>query len=1189
MLQIQHIHKEYRTEKLVQKALDDVSLNLRDNEFVAILGPSGSGKTTLLNIIGGLDRYDSGDLIINSISTKKYKDRDWDSYRNHTIGFVFQSYNLIPHQTVLANVELALTISGIGKSERRQRAVKALEEVGLGEQIHKKPNQMSGGQMQRVAIARALVNDPDILLADEPTGALDSDTSVQVMDLLREVARDRLVVMVTHNPELAQQYATRIVNLKDGRIQSDTDSFLMDEKEQEQPEHKNMGKSSMSFLTALSLSFNNLRTKKARTLLTSFAGSIGIIGISLILALSTGVNDYIQNVEEETLSEYPLQIQSTGVDLTSMLSADTGGGAEEKESGEINVIQMVTDMFSTMDSNDLGALKKYLDSGDSGMEAYTNAVEYSYDIVPQIYRQEEDGIRQVNPDKSFEALGFGSSTSSSSMMSSMMSTDVFYEMPENEDLYVDQYDIRAGRWPESYNECVLILTSGGSISDFMLYTLGLRDSLELDDMIRAFINEETVEVPEDMGTYDYKDMLGITFRLVNSSDYYQYDQQYQIWRDKTEDQEYMKKLVEDGEALTIVGVVQPSEDANGALLTAGIGYPASLTRHVAEQAKDSRIVQEQQQDHTINVFTKEPFGEDSSQEDFDMDSLVSVDENAIQNAFQFDENALTEGISGSFDFSGMEGIDPGTLDLSGMLDLGSISMDLPQMPQMNLEELMGSLNIQVTVQDLESMIGGLLEGYQAFAQDNPQADYSRLGESFLDYLYTEEAGTILCDSVKDIMAENGTITVSTEQIQAMFREILIGYEGYAAQMGYTDPDRFEEYLLEYLQTEEALAILESWGEQIFETNEEVWVTQEQLETLAGNLAAGYQIYAEENGLPDPARIDEYFMEYLNTEDARTRLTEGLSGMIDTGSLREQITWSVESYMQEMMVSYSEALSQTLQTQITAAMEQMMGQISSAMEAAMAQALAQIGQNLQNAMHIDAEAFANAFTVNMDGEELAELFMSMGSTQDATYEGNLKSLGYVDFAVPSGIDIYPKDFESKESVVEILDAYNSRMEAAGKEEQVITYTDVVGTLMSSVTDIIDIISYVLIAFVAISLIVSSIMIGVITYISVLERKKEIGILRAIGASKGNISQVFNAETFIIGLCAGLLGILITLLLLIPGNALIHHLAGTENINAVLRPQYGLVLIALSVILTLIGGLIPSKKAAKSDPVTALRTE
>lgn len=1190
MLQIQHIYKEYRTGKLVQKALDDVSLNLRDNEFVAILGPSGSGKTTLLNIIGGLDRYDSGDLIINGISTKKYKDRDWDSYRNHTIGFVFQSYNLIPHQTVLANVELALTISGIGKSERRQRAVKALEEVGLGDQLHKKPNQMSGGQMQRVAIARALVNDPDILLADEPTGALDSDTSVQVMDLLREVARDRLVVMVTHNPELAQQYATRIVNLRDGKIRSDTDPFVMDEKEMEKPQHKNMGKSSMSFLTALSLSFNNLRTKKARTLLTSFAGSIGIIGISLILALSTGVNDYIENVEEETLSEYPLQIQSTGVDMTSMLSAETGGGqGEGGEPGEINVIQMVTDMFSTMDSNDLGALKEYLESGESGIEEYTNAVEYSYNIVPQIYRQDEDKIRQVNPDKSFEALGLGSSSSSSSMMSSMMSTDVFYEMPESEELYMDQYDVKAGRWPESYNECVLVLTSGGSISDFMLYTLGLRDFLELDDMIRAFINEENVEVPENMGTYDYDDILGTTFKLVNSSDYYQYDEQYQIWRDKTEDTEYMKNLVAQGEDITIVGVVQPSEDANGALLTTGIGYPASLTEHVEKEAQDSEIVQKQLENQTVNVFTNEPFGEESSQEDFDMDSLISVDEDAVQNAFQFDENALTEGVSGSMDFSALEGIDPGTLDLSGMLDMGSIAVDLPQMPEMSLGDLMGSLNIQVTAEDMEIMISGLLEGYQGYAQENPQADYSRLGEYFLNYLYTDEAKTLLCDSVKNIMEENGTITVSTEQMQAMFREILAGYEVYAAQNEYTDPEMFGEYLLEYLQTDQALEILGSWGEEIFQTNGEVWVTEEQLEALAGDMAAGYQTYAAENGLPDPAQIDDYFMEYLNTEDAQQKLTEGLSGMIDTGSLREQITQSVEGYMQEIMASYSQALGETLQTQISAAMEQMMNQISSAMETAMTQAIAQIGANLQNALHIDTEAFSNAFTVNMNGDELAELFMSMSATEDATYESNLQNLGYVDFDVPSGIDIYPKDFESKEFVVDILDDYNSRMEAEGRDEQVITYTDMVGTLMSSVTDIIDIISYVLIAFVAISLIVSSIMIGVITYISVLERKKEIGILRAIGASKGNISQVFNAETFIIGLCAGLLGIVITLLLLIPGNALIHHLADTNDINAVLRPEYALILIALSVILTLIGGLIPSKKAAKSDPVTALRTE
>ena len=486
MLQIKHIRKEYRTGSLVQKALDDVSLNLRDNEFVAILGPSGSGKTTLLNIIGGLDRYDSGDLVINGISTRKYKDRDWDSYRNHTIGFVFQSYNLIPHQSILSNVELALTISGIDKGERIRRAREALEKVGLGEQVHKKPNQLSGGQMQRVAIARALVNDPDILLADEPTGALDSDTSVQVMDLLKEVAKDRLVVMVTHNPELAEAYATRIVRLKDGTIRSDSDPFTVDETTLEPAEHKNMGKASMSFLTALSLSFNNLKTKKARTLLTSFAGSIGIIGIALILALSTGVNAYINSIEEETLSEYPLQIQSAGFDMTSMLSSSAASAQKEsegeKESGEVNVIQMVTDMFSSMDSNDLKSLKTYLDSKESGIEKYTNSVEYSYNVTPQIYRQEEDGVRQVHPDTSFEPMGISSANSTNSMMSTMMSTDMFYEMPENTKLYKPQYEVKAGRWPEKYNECVVVLTSGGSISDFLLYTLGLRDAEELDQM-----------------------------------------------------------------------------------------------------------------------------------------------------------------------------------------------------------------------------------------------------------------------------------------------------------------------------------------------------------------------------------------------------------------------------------------------------------------------------------------------------------------------------------------------------------------------------------------------------------------------------------------------------------------------------------------------------------------------------------
>ena len=1188
MLQIRQLRKEYRTGNLVQKALDGVSLNLRDNEFVAILGPSGSGKTTLLNIIGGLDRYDSGDVIINGISTKKYKDRDWDSYRNHTIGFVFQSYNLIPHQTVLANVELALTISGIGKAERRERAVKALEEVGLGNQLHKKPNQMSGGQMQRVAIARALVNDPDILLADEPTGALDSDTSVQVMDLLREVAKDRLVVMVTHNPELAEQYATRIVKLRDGKIRSDSDPFLIEEGTQEEPQHKNMGKSSMSFLTALSLSFNNLKTKKARTLLTSFAGSIGIIGIALILSLSTGVNAYIQTVEEETLSEYPLQIQSTGFDFSSMMS-DGGGQQEKAGNGEINVIKMVSNMFSTMDSNDLESLKAYLDSGDSGIEQYTNAIEYSYNVTPQIYRQDGDGIRQVNPDTSFKALGLGSSSGSNSLMSSMMSTDVFYEMPEDSGLYQSQYDVKAGHWPENYNECVLVLTSGGGISDFMLYTLGLRDSMELDEMIQQFIDEENVETPDNMGSYTYEDIIGITFKLVNSSDYYEYDSQYQVWRDKTDDEEYMKNLVKNGEDITIVGVVQPSEDANGLLLNTGIGYPVSLTKHVADAAENSEIVQRQLADKSTNVFTNEPFGEQGNDSEFDTDSLFTVDAEKLQNAFSFDSSGLTDGLDGAFDLSSLGASAGGSLDLSGMINLSGIQLDLPQAPSLSMGDIMDSIEITASQDDISRMVSGLLAGYQEYAAQNPQADYSRLGEYFLRYLQTPEAQQILSDNIRDIIQSGADLTVSTEELQQLVQDVMAGYQEYAAANGYTDPDRFDEYLIEYLQTPEAQAVLSQWASNAFGDVGDVTITQEQLEKLASELAAGYQSYAASNGLPDPSRMGEYFLDYLGTDDAKQKLAAGIAGMVDTGSLESQISGSIQSYMGQVMSSLSGEMAQSLETQITSAVTQVMGQISTGMESAMEQAAARLGENMQNAMSIDPEAFAGAFTMNMSGEELAELMMSMNSTENATYENNLKTLGYVDFDVPSGIDIYPIDFESKEQVVRILDDYNSRMEAEGKDEQVITYTDMVGTLMSSVTDIIDIISYVLIAFVAISLVVSSIMIGVITYISVLERKKEIGILRAIGASKGNISQVFNAETFIIGLCAGVIGIGLSLLLLIPGNALIHYLAGTDDVSAVLPVVPAIVLILLSVVLTLIGGIIPSRKAAKSDPVAALRTE
>lgn len=1190
MLQIKNIRKEYKTGDLVQKALDGVSLNLRDNEFVAILGPSGSGKTTLLNIIGGLDRYDSGDLIINGISTKKYKERDWDSYRNHTIGFVFQSYNLIPHQTLLVNVELALTISGISKAERKKRAQEALARVGLGEQVHKKPSQLSGGQMQRVAIARALVNNPDIVLADEPTGALDSETSIQVMELLQEVARDRLVVMVTHNPELAQQYATRIVNLRDGKIRSDTDPFEVDEKTLKEPEHKNMGKSSMSFLTALSLSFNNLRTKKARTLLTSFAGSIGIIGIASILALSTGVNTYIHSVEEETLSEYPLQIQSTGFNFASSMMMSAGGSGEaQEESGDVNVIQMVTDMFSTMGSNDLEALKEYLDHGDSGIDQYVSAIEYSYDSVPQIYREDGDSIRQVNPDQSFSALGLGSGSSANSMMSSMMSTDVFYEMPENESLYKDQYEVMAGRWPENYNECVVVLTSSGGISDFMLYTLGLRDAMELDEMIQQFIDEEEVDTPDHIGSYTYEDILGTTFKVVNRADYYQYDSQYQVWTDKTDNDEYMKELVQNGEDLKVVGVVQPAEDANAVSLTTGIGYTKDLSRHVAEEAENSEIVQQQLQNPDVDVFTNEAFGEESGQRDLDMNSLFSVDEDAIQEAFGFDESALTEGMSDAFDFSGAMSADGSTLDLSGLMNMEDISLTLPEMPELNMQDIMSGIRLEVSAEELAQIASDLFQGYQGYAAQNPAADYSGLGEDFLGYLQTDEAKQILSRNITEIIQSSGTVTVSNEQLQQLVREVMAGYQQYAASNGYTDINRFDEYLIEYLQTAQAQEILSRWASENIKIEGNVSITAEQLEKLSAEMVAGYQQYAAANGLPDPTKMDDYFMEYMATPEAQQKLSQGIAGMVDTGGVEEKLSTALQSYMQTIMGSYSQTMAQAIETQVSSAMEQMMGQISQSMESSMQEAMSQLSGNMADAFTINTEALQNAFQMNMTEEELGELLMSLAYREDASYDGNLQELGYVDFGQPNEISIYPSDFESKEQVLRILDSYNERMEEEGKEDQVITYTDIVGTMTSSVTDIIDIISYVLIAFVAISLVVSSIMIGVITYISVLERKKEIGILRAIGASKRNVSQVFNAETFIIGLCSGLLGIGLTLLLMIPGNALIHQLAGTTDINAILPVESAVILILFSVVLTILGGLIPSSKAAKNDPVMALRVE
>ena len=1254
MLQIKDIHKEYRTGNLVQRALDGVSLSLRDNEFVAILGPSGSGKTTLLNIIGGLDRYDSGDLIINGISTKKYKDRDWDSYRNHTIGFVFQSYNLIPHQTVLANVELALTISGVSKSERRRRAKEALEKVGLGAQIHKKPSQMSGGQMQRVAIARALVNDPEILLADEPTGALDSDTSVQVMDLLQEVAKERLVVMVTHNPELAQLYATRIVTVKDGRILSDTDPFVIDSESMAPPVHKNMGKSSMSFFTALSLSFQNLKTKKARTLLTSFAGSIGIIGIALILSISNGVDKYITNMEEETLSEYPLQIQSTGVDLTSMMMGAATAQSGKKD-GEVGVAQMVTNMFSKMNSNDLESLKVYLDSNESSISKYANSVEYTYSVSPQIFLENGKNIRQVNPDKSFSAMGLGSG-SSNSIMSSTMSTDVFHEMPEDADLYKDQYDVKAGRWPENYKECVLVLTSQGDISDFLQYTLGLRDGKELDDMVQKFMAEEAVETPENEGPYTYDEILGKKFKLVNSTDYYEYDEEYKVWKDKSDNSSYMKKLVKNGEDLTIVGIVQPVEGATASMLTAGICYTPELTKHVIEKAASSEIVKQQLADEKINVFTGEEFGkEDNENSKFDMESLFSINADALQEAFQVDLSGFNmdlsslSGLSSGLnvempdmpDMSALAGninldessmpdlsklikLDDLDLDLSHMIDPEEILKNLPADQVPDMSQALKSVKFDFTEEKVTALLKEVLTGYQDSIKDKPEADMDKMQAALKQYLTSKEMNERLCKDLQELVKNNVNVDMSSEKLIAVAVGLMNQYQEYAKANGITQTDVAS--ILAFLSQGEIQQQIKEEAENLVKNSVTVNITTKQIrDLLMQDVVAAYPEYARNNSLPDPANLGTYFLEYMQTEDGQNRLMNGLMTLVDTSEVQTQFSQAMETYMKSMMTSFTDAIAKGIESKFTeimeqvekqltkgiqTAMEQMMGNISSGMQeamqsvmtsvsssltSAMSQAMSGLGGlgsgmgNMEDALSINPEAFAKAIQMNMNEDDLSELMMSLLSSENSSYDGNLKKLGYADLNVPGGINIYPKDFESKSEIVGILDQYNADMEAAGEDEKVITYTDLVGTLMSSVTNIVNIISYVLVAFVAISLVVSSIMIGVITYISVLERKKEIGILRAIGASRHNVSQVFNAETFIIGFCAGAMGIGITLLLLIPANSIIRSLADGVNVKAALPPVAAVVLIGLSVVLTLLGGLIPSRKAAKSDPVTALRTD
>lgn len=1127
MLELRNVRKTYTVADFTQVALDDVSLAFRDSEFVAVLGPSGSGKTTLLNIVGGLDHYDSGDLVIDGISTKEFRDRDWDAYRNNRIGFVFQSYNLIPHQTVLANVELALTLAGVSTAERRSRATAALQRVGLGDHIRKLPSQLSGGQMQRVAIARALINDPEIVLADEPTGALDSTTSVQIMELLTEIARDRLVVMVTHNPDLAEQYATRTVTLRDGMVRDDTDPF--DTRASGARSAKTARRTSMSFLTALSLSFNNLLTKKGRTLMTSFAGSIGIIGIATILALANGVNDYIASVEEDTLSVYPLAIQSQGMDMTSMLTAGAGGGGssgtdadqgDSAQSDAIPVTSTLGSMFSSVGTNDLASLKTFLDGNGGGIDDYANSIEYTYNVTPQIYRTDpSDGVRQVNPDNTFAALGMGSEGSSSALLSSFMSTSVFAELMSDTSLVEQQYDVVAGHWPSSADEALLVLMPDGSVSDLVLYAMGLRDTSELDAMVRQVAEGQDVQVPSTSATaFTPEQLMSPAFTVVDATDYYAHDDTYGVWTDRSGDTDFVKGLVDQGEDLRISGIVRAKEGATASALQPLIYYTPALVSRLIDHAAQTPIVQDQIAHPDVDVFTGRTFVDEAKGQggdDFDMSKLVTVDQAKIADAFTLDQSKLSFDAS-ALDLSGLDlsGV-VGAGDLAGVdmsqLDLSDIRIDPSQMPTLDLAAVAAGIDTEKIAASID--YGKVVEGVAGEVDQAALMKVSKdLGDGFVGYCATV-ADPSVCDPQDQ------------EAYQAAFQAYLATD---AAREILTDPANAEA--------------LGSLGPAV--TQQLMAQLMPALEQAIGDAVS--------------AAMQQAMQQYLAT-------------------VSEQLSTQIASQLQAQMAQMS--------TQIGTAVQ---AQLSASVQGAMTQAMSQLAQNMSGAMGIDEAKFRDAFQFNMDENQLSQLMMSMMSTRQASLDGNYARLGYADLARPFQIEIYPKDFASKAQILDVLDGYNADMESSGQEDKVVTYTDIVGTLMSSVTTIVDVVSYVLAAFVAISLIVSSIMIGVITYISVLERKKEIGILRSIGASKRDIRRVFNAETILVGLVAGLMGIAVTLLLTLPANAIVHARWGIADV-AQLPVAAAVILVAISVGLTFIAGLFPSSAAAREDPVEALRSE
>ena len=1239
MLELREISKSYVTSALTQVALDDVSVTFRDNEFVAILGASGSGKTTMLNVIGGLDHFDSGDLVIDGVSTAHYKDRDWDAYRNARVGFVFQSYNLIPHQSVVANVELALTLSGVSRGQRRRRALAALETVGLAEHSHKRPSQLSGGQMQRVAIARALINDPEIVLADEPTGALDSTTSVQVMDLLQEVARQRLVIMVTHNPELAHQYATRIVELADGRIISDSDPVVgeledadgddgdaegagdgagdggakgagrgaaraareaaalnddtaqlpiisageqgdgsaaesngaaegdgatenggategdganegtggavgrkesqhrtsrrrTDRAAKRRGHNKNRADASrpgrrprrvsMGPLTALGLSFTNLMTKKGRTAMTSFAGSIGIIGIALVLALASGANNYIITTQERAMASYPLTIERVGMDLTGVLSTSAAGEAAPND-GKIHTASQLSNVTASMKTNDLTSLQSYLKGNGGNINKYVRTIEYNYGINPRIYLPKSSkGPVQVNPDVTFAegSTNFGA-------FQSMTSTNIFKQLANDRSLYENSYDVVSGRWPTAVNELVVALDSNGRLPERLEYTLGLRDYGQLQNAMAKLRQNEGVKLKNTAATWAPQQILGAKFKLVNVPDLYKYDAKYKVWSARDNDAAALKQIVAAGTDLKIVGIVKPTSSGGGfgqsSVLSPGIYYTGALTQQVIAKAAASPIVKQQLADPKRNVFTGKTFEEEAKEQanpQIDLSSLITIDQDKLMAAFKFDPSSINAGLN-NLDFSGM--------DLSGavgnvQLDLSSL--DLSQMPAIDLNGL-----------------------------DASKLDYSSLQKQF-----PQLANIDLAKVVQAALANGAIKPGGSQALSNILTQVVGGFIPWYAQHGgdddgggpgapgQADPAKIAAAVTKYLQTE-------------------------QVQKLLAPIFSGDTII-------DRAKLTANLTQALGNDPAVQQIAENVSADLASqisnkvaSALSSTVTTALSKAVGQLLQSSLNQLMTTLQTQLTAQVQNAMGQIMG---------------NLSSAMQVDANKLKEAFKFNMKPEEIAALLTQLLNPNATTARANLLTLGYARADQPERIDIYPKSFADKDQVKSILANYNAEAKAAKQTGKVIVYSDLVGMLMSSITNIINIVTALLVAFVSISLVVSSIMIGIITFISVLERRKEIGILRSIGASKADIRRVFNAETLIVGALAGLLGVGVSVLVTIPANIYVADRFGVQDI-AMLPVGAGVILVVISMALTFLAGLLPASKAAREDPVEALRGE